>query len=111
MNSIRIIPKEQITEKHYMKTSIKRAKTLKTSVSIDYFTEKNYAFIVSDPETGSTHSVIFLGNKKPPEDWSCDCKWYAQHGLKGIYCAHILAVNLCLQEDSLEKTKKEENTQ
>ncbi len=96
--SMRIIPSNEITEKKYMKTSIERAKILKNFVKVDYFTEKNYAFVVSDPKSGSTHSVIFFGDKNPPGDWSCDCKWYAQQGIKGVYCAHILAVNLYLQE-------------
>jgi len=58
--SMRIIPSNEITEKKYMKTSIERAKILKNFVKVDYFTEKNYAFVVSDPKSGSTHSVIFL---------------------------------------------------
>ncbi len=97
-NGIRLIPKEDINAEKFMPISVDRAQRLCKSVVVDYHTEKRAAFTVSDKEKNTVHSVIFSKEKKAPADWNCDCIWHSSKGMNGVYCAHILAVNLFLSE-------------
>lgn len=93
---MRIIPKIDINTDNYMSSSVYRSSKLNKHVKIDYSTEKRTAFTVKDPEKETIHSVIFNSEKKPPVDWNCDCRWHTTQGMKGKYCAHILAVHVFL---------------
>jgi hypothetical protein len=84
----------------------KRAIRLSENVSIDYLTKKHIAFTVFDDRKKTIHSVLYKTEKKPPYDWSCDCKWYSTRGVStGIYCAHIIAVNMRLSRDKVMMDK------
>lgn len=94
---MRILTEEEIKNSKSRKSSIARAERLWKNVRFDYRTKKHNAFTVFDDEKNTIHSVFYASEKKPPHDWMCDCTWYSTLGVKeGIYCAHILAVNLKL---------------
>jgi hypothetical protein len=89
----RFLKLSDINEKNFNKTSIERANTL--TVDKLYETTKHIAYAVRDLFKGSEHVVIYKSEKKPPLDWTCDCKWYTARTVhSGKYCAHILAVQL-----------------
>ncbi len=92
---MRIITPKEMGSADFAIESKERAKRLK-DIRIEYRTDKHVGFIVNDGVKGTVHHVIYLDEKSPPADWSCDCNWHATRGTFGKYCAHILAVNLWL---------------
>ena len=94
---MKVMTPEDIESADFANESKERAKRLK-DIKIDYRTSKHIGFIVKDEIKDTEHHVIYKDNRKPPSNWSCDCNWHATRGTFGKYCAHILAVNLWLNE-------------
>ena len=95
---MRLIKPKDIESADFAQESKERAKRL-NDIEIEYRTDKHLGFIVKDDVKDTVHHVIYMDNKSPPADWSCDCNWHATRGTFGKYCAHILAVNLWLAKE------------
>ncbi len=87
--NIRYLSKDEIL-KNFSKSVIKRAFRLVVREILR--TARHIEFEVYDPILQTYHIVLYKSEKRPPFDWTCDCKWYSMKAPK--YCAHILAVNL-----------------
>ncbi|MCW1296454.1 MAG: SWIM zinc finger family protein [Candidatus Parvarchaeota archaeon] len=89
-----------ITNINHGFNKFRRAIRISENVSIDYITKRHVAFTVFDDIKKTIHSVLYKSEEKPPYDWSCDCKWFSTRGVStGVYCAHIIAVNIKLSQD------------
>lgn len=88
------------------KGSLNSARVIVSSVKVDYLTPKHIGCTVKDPVFNTSHSVIYFSEREFKNSWNCDCKWFS---LKNIFCKHILAVFIRLNNDAafLKKFEKE----
>ncbi len=91
---IQVVDEKEILPKNFPLDSIISSRRIWRQVKIDYVGAKHVGFLVYDPLKKTEHSVIYYSEKKFPDNWSCDCKWFS---MKGVYCKHILAVHIFLQ--------------
>jgi hypothetical protein len=86
--------------------SLNAAKDIFSDVNVDYITSKHIGFTSKDKMYNTAHSVIYFSEKDFKNAWNCDCKWFS---IKNLFCKHILAVFLRLNNDKnfLKKFEKE----
>jgi SWIM zinc finger len=88
------------------KGSLNSAKGIFKDVNVEYITPKHIGFTLKDAVYNTSHSVIYFSEKDFKNAWNCDCKWFS---VKNLFCKHILAVFLRLNNDEnfLKKFEKE----
>ncbi len=91
---VKVLRESDILPNNFPLESTIAARRIWRQVKVDYVGAKHVGFKVYDPIKKTEHSVIYYSEKKFPNNWSCDCKWFS---IKGKYCKHILAVHIFVQ--------------